>query len=91
MYRLPSLLRPVMASRVLRPAINMTPAMSRSYAKDIKFGPDARAQMLQGVDILADAVAVTMGPKVGVYLSFSEPEKKCEIYSLLVYHENNYL
>ncbi|UYV61624.1 HSPD1 [Cordylochernes scorpioides] len=36
----------------------------RNYAKDIKFGPDVRAAMLQGVDVLADAVAVTMGPKV---------------------------
>lgn len=33
-------------------------------AKELKFGPDARVGMLQGVDILADAVAVTMGPKV---------------------------
>lgn len=37
---------------------------SRGYAKDIKFGSDARVAMLQGVDKLADAVAVTMGPKV---------------------------
>ncbi|CAF3008318.1 unnamed protein product [Rotaria socialis] len=35
----------------------------RSLAKEIKFGSDARVLMLQGVDILADAVAVTMGPK----------------------------
>lgn len=35
----------------------------RSYAKDVRFGPEVRALMLQGVDILADAVAVTMGPK----------------------------
>ncbi|KAL0819692.1 hypothetical protein ABMA28_007752 [Loxostege sticticalis] len=35
----------------------------RSYAKDVRFGPDVRSLMLQGVDILADAVAVTMGPK----------------------------
>lgn len=35
----------------------------RGTAKDIKFGADARAQMLTGVDVLADAVAVTMGPK----------------------------
>lgn len=33
------------------------------YAKDVRFGPEVRALMLQGVDILADAVAVTMGPK----------------------------
>jgi chaperonin GroEL len=32
-------------------------------AKDVKFGVDARALMLQGCDNLADAVQVTMGPK----------------------------
>lgn len=37
---------------------------TRGYAKDIKFSADARVAMLQGVDKLADAVAVTMGPKV---------------------------
>lgn len=35
----------------------------RTYAKDVRFGAEVRALMLQGVDILADAVAVTMGPK----------------------------
>ena len=32
-------------------------------AKDIKFGSDARAKMLNGVEILAKAVKVTLGPK----------------------------
>ena len=32
-------------------------------AKDVKFGGEARARMLRGVDILADAVKVTLGPK----------------------------
>ncbi len=32
-------------------------------AKDVKFSGDARARMLKGVDILADAVKVTLGPK----------------------------
>jgi len=32
-------------------------------AKDVKFGVDARSRMLRGVDILADAVKVTLGPK----------------------------
>ena len=32
-------------------------------AKDVKFGADAREKMLRGVDILADAVQVTLGPK----------------------------
>uniref|UniRef100_A0A2K5R1W1 60 kDa heat shock protein, mitochondrial n=1 Tax=Cebus imitator TaxID=2715852 RepID=A0A2K5R1W1_CEBIM len=58
MFRLPTVfrqMRPV--SRVL------APHLTRAYAKDVKFGADARALMLQGVDLLADAVAVTMGPK----------------------------
>jgi chaperonin GroEL len=32
-------------------------------AKEVKFSGDARAKMLKGVDILADAVKVTLGPK----------------------------
>jgi len=32
-------------------------------AKEVKFSTDARDRMLQGVDILADAVKVTLGPK----------------------------
>jgi chaperonin GroEL len=32
-------------------------------AKDVRFGPDARDKMLRGVDILANAVKVTLGPK----------------------------
>ena len=58
MYRLPSLARCLMGQKM------RAPILARAYAKDIKFGADARALMLQGVDTLADAVAVTMGPKV---------------------------
>src|SRR5437764_83264 len=32
-------------------------------AKDVKFSQDARERMLRGVDILANAVKVTLGPK----------------------------
>jgi chaperonin GroEL len=45
-------------------------------AKDVKFGPDARTRMLRGVDILADAVKVTLGPKgrnVVIDKSFGAP------------------
>jgi chaperonin GroEL len=37
----------------------------RGYAghKELKFGVEARASLLKGVDILANAVAVTLGPK----------------------------
>lgn len=53
--------------RQVRPVSRaLAPHLTRAYAKDVKFGADARALMLQGVDLLADAVAVTMGPKVTV-------------------------
>src|SRR3954467_8178549 len=32
-------------------------------AKEVKFSADARTKMLKGVDILANAVRVTLGPK----------------------------
>ncbi|MFH5927560.1 chaperonin GroEL, partial [Roseomonas sp. SXEYE001] len=32
-------------------------------AKDVRFGEDARKRMLRGVDLLSDAVKVTLGPK----------------------------
>nr|XP_048726286.1 60 kDa heat shock protein, mitochondrial isoform X2 [Caretta caretta] len=50
--------------RQMRPVSRaLAPHLLRAYAKDVKFGAEARALMLQGVDLLADAVAVTMGPK----------------------------
>ena len=39
-------------------------SQTRFMSKEVKFGADARVLMLQGVDILADAVAATLGPKV---------------------------
>ncbi|EMV4212984.1 chaperonin GroEL, partial [Escherichia coli] len=32
-------------------------------AKDIRFGEDARARMVRGVNVLANAVKATLGPK----------------------------
>ena len=56
MFRLPGLTRAA--------AANFS-GMSRRYmAKDVRFGADVRKEMLKGVDVLADAVSVTMGPKV---------------------------
>lgn len=54
MFRLPTVVRMSCVARQMA---------VRTYAKDVRFGPEVRALMLQGVDILADAVAVTMGPK----------------------------
>ena len=45
-------------------------------AKDVKFAQDARERMLRGVDILANAVKVTLGPKgrnVVIEKSFGAP------------------
>ena len=45
-------------------------------AKDVKFSAEARQKMLRGVDILADAVKVTLGPKgrnVVIEKSFGAP------------------
>src|SRR3712207_4727147 len=45
-------------------------------AKEVKFALDARDKMLRGVDILADAVKVTLGPKgrnVVIEKSFGAP------------------
>mgnify|MGYP001394611061 CR=1 FL=1 len=44
-----------------------TPALGsvqqKHFGKEIKFGAEARAQMLEGADMLADAVQVTLGPR----------------------------
>uniref|UniRef100_A0A8C9FJF3 Uncharacterized protein n=1 Tax=Pavo cristatus TaxID=9049 RepID=A0A8C9FJF3_PAVCR len=46
MLRLPAVLRQIRpVSRAL------APHLTRAYAKDVKFGADARALMLQGVDL----------------------------------------
>ena len=45
-------------------------------AKDIRFGEDARAKMVRGVNVLANAVKATLGPKgrnVVLQKSFGAP------------------
>jgi chaperonin GroEL len=45
-------------------------------AKDVRFGSDAREKLLRGVDILAEAVKITLGPKgrnVVIDKSFGAP------------------
>ncbi|XP_047536826.1 63 kDa chaperonin, mitochondrial-like [Vanessa atalanta] len=57
MYRIQNLLK------ILNQKLSYSISSQRFFAKEVRFGPDVRALMLQGVDILADAVAVTLGPK----------------------------
>ena len=40
-------------------------------AKDVKFGDSARQKLLGGVNVLADAVKVTLGPKDAMSFSIS--------------------
>jgi hypothetical protein len=42
--------------------------VTRGMAKDIRHGREAREPLLRGVNILADSVAVTMGPRVSALL-----------------------
>ncbi|XP_027366770.1 chaperonin CPN60-2, mitochondrial isoform X3 [Abrus precatorius] len=75
MYRLASSL--ASKARIARNSSHQV-SWSRNYAaKDIKFGVEARALMLRGVEELADAVKVTMGPKgrnVVIEQSFGAPK-----------------
>ena len=52
-------------------------AASSAMGKEVRFGRDARALMLEGVEKLADAVAVTLGPKgrnVAIDQSYGAPK-----------------
>lgn len=39
------------------------PILARGAHKEIKFSNEGRASILKGVDVLANAVSVTLGPK----------------------------
>ena len=60
------------SSRSLRRAAAkaVAPSLTRGAHKEIKFSNEGRACILRGVDILANAVSVTLGPK-GKFLAFS--------------------
>lgn len=56
---------------MLRTSLSNLPRSSRSLVlsrgahKEVKFSHEGRAAILRGVDILAQAVSVTLGPKGG--------------------------
>ena len=54
-------------SRVAQACFSTT--HSQNAPKEIKTGTEARALMLKGVDLLADTVAVTLGPKVSIFVN----------------------
>lgn len=53
------------SSRSLRRAAakGKQPSLTRGAHKEIKFSNEGRASILKGVDVLANAVSVTLGPK----------------------------
>lgn len=53
------------SSRSLRRAAAkaVKPTLARGAHKEIKFSNEGRASILKGVDVLANAVSVTLGPK----------------------------
>ena len=52
-------------AHVARSSAPLLRVAARNYAaKEIKFGLEGRALLISGVNKLADAVSVTMGPKV---------------------------
>jgi len=78
MYRLPTLPKVQPKSVLSRTASSPTPrARTFVNGKDIRFGADARKLMLRGVDKIADAVQVTLGPKgrnVAIEQSWGPPK-----------------
>lgn len=59
MYRLSTT-----SARSIRPAARTAqPLLTRGAHKEIKFSNEGRAGILKGVDVLANAVSVTLGPK----------------------------
>jgi chaperonin GroEL len=53
------------SSRALRRAATKAarPNLTRGVHKEIQFSNEGRASILKGVDVLASAVSVTLGPK----------------------------
>eukprot|EP01119_Soliformovum_irregulare_P022937 TRINITY_DN792_c0_g1_i1.p1 TRINITY_DN792_c0_g1~~TRINITY_DN792_c0_g1_i1.p1 ORF type:complete len:579 (+),score=220.20 TRINITY_DN792_c0_g1_i1:85-1821(+) len=73
MYRLAT--RPTTLSS--QPNHNQVATSRRGYAKDIRFGNEARASMLRGVDKVANTVQATLGPKgrnVAIAQSYGSPK-----------------
>ena len=60
------------------PSPNRTALGKYMAAKEVKFGDSARSRMVEGINILADAVKVTLGPKgrnVVLERSFGGPHR----------------
>ena len=56
------------ARRVVGGSSSATRVARRYAHKDVKFSNEGRASILAGVDVLANAVSVTLGPKGVLYM-----------------------
>merc|ERR1712063_198499 len=63
MYRRAIQTQAALGKSMMNKNLNLAYRAYASGAKDIRFGADARAAMLAGVNKIADAVQVTLGPK----------------------------
>merc|ERR1712137_1492992 len=63
MYRRALQTQATLGRSMMNKNLNLAYRAYASGAKDIRFGADARAAMLAGVNKIADAVQVTLGPK----------------------------
>ena len=62
------------SSRSLRrAAAKAKPTLARGAHKEIKFSNEGRAGILKGVDVLANAVSVTLGPKGALNTTVTYP------------------
>ena len=62
------------SSRSLRrAAAKVKPTLARGAHKEIKFSNEGRAGILKGVDVLANAVSVTLGPKGALNTTVTYP------------------
>jgi hypothetical protein len=68
-----------------RAATKARPLLARGVHKEIKFSNEGRASILKGVDVLANAVSVTLGPKgththlfLSIVSNFSPCRTECD-------------
>merc|ERR1712063_29103 len=77
MYRRALQTQAALGKSMMNKNLNLAYRAYASGAKDIRFGADARAAMLAGVNKIADAVQVTLGPKgrnVVIQKSYGAPQ-----------------
>lgn len=86
------------SSRALRRAAARAskPSLTRGAHKEIKFSNEGRASILAGVDVLANAVSVTLGPKgrlmfflkLKLFVTWLHCRAECHYWTVIWWSEN---